>query len=551
MKFRKKDFLLWGVILLLSLIFRLYKLSSIPYGFHVDEAKAGWNAYSILKTGMDDKGNFLPLYYDSFGDFRPTGLLYLIIPSLAIFGPSIFGVRFSIALIGSLTIFPLIFILNEMFKKNKIIGGIGAFLVSFNPWHIIASRSTSESVVSIFFSLWGIYFLLKTFRNKNFKNVIYSLFFFSISYFFYHNIRVLAPLFVLSIILVKKLLNKQSNKYFYSWLIFAGITIATVVFMSSGEARGRLSQVGLKSDFRVLDEVTNMPIEAGPNNVFMARMFHNKIASYIRIFLEEYREYFSTGFLIGSSYKPNRYFVPQIGLFTYIEFVLFMCGVVFLSKSKKILFVVLLLLLSPLPAAITIEDTPNMQRAIFMIPFMIIIMAFGFSNLSNIQNKFKFLKNLIIFLYFANFIYFWHMYLVHQKMSIASYYRDGGNVELVKKLSEVDSSYEKIYLTNTPDSLYPWLGLLLDKDPKMFNAGVHSDMSSESKYENFIFTSDKCPLNSYLNSGRQNFESILFVDSEGCEDDKKFTDVVNINTVDVIYRPDGSPPYVLKSVSKI
>ncbi len=539
------------VIFLICLILRLYKLSNIPYGFHVDEAKAGWNAYSILKTGMDDKGNFLPLYYDSFGDFRPTGLLYIIIPSLAIFGPTIFGVRFSVALIGSLTVFPLMFILNELFKKNKVIGVIGAFLISFNPWHIIASRSTSESVVSIFFSLWGIYFLLKTFRNQNFKNVIYSLFFFIISYFFYHNIRVLAPLFVLSIILIRNLLNKQSNKYFYSILIFVGVTIATFVFMSSGEARGRLSQVGIKSDFRVLDEVTNMPIEEGQNNVFIARMFHNKIASYIRIFLEEYREYFSTDFLIGSSYKPNRYFVPQIGLFTYIEFILFMLGVAFLAKNKKILFIVLLLLLSPIPAAVTIEDTPNMQRAIFMIPFMIIIMALGFINLIDTLNRFKFIKFLVIFLYFVNFIYFWHMYLVHQKMSIASYYRDGGNVELVEKLSEVKNSYEKIYLTNTPDSLYPWFGLLLKKDPKIFNAIIHNSKNSESKYENFIFTSDKCPLNSYLNSGGQNFEDTLFVDSEGCEDDKKFVDIVNIYTVETIYRPDGSPPYVLKSVSLI
>ena len=77
------------IIFGVGLFFRTYCLGSIPYGFHVDEAKAAWNAYSILKTGMDDKGNWLPMYYDSFGDFRPTGLLYTIIPSLMIFGRTI------------------------------------------------------------------------------------------------------------------------------------------------------------------------------------------------------------------------------------------------------------------------------------------------------------------------------------------------------------------------------------------------------------------------------------------------------------------------------
>ena len=74
----KKQLIFLGIFVL-ALLLRIVNLNSVPYGFHVDEAKAAWNSFSILRTGHDDHGKFLPLYYDSFGDFRPTGIIYSII----------------------------------------------------------------------------------------------------------------------------------------------------------------------------------------------------------------------------------------------------------------------------------------------------------------------------------------------------------------------------------------------------------------------------------------------------------------------------------------
>ena len=62
-----------GIIVLIALILRLYRLSDVPVGFHGDEASIGYNAYSLLKTAKDQNGNFLPLAIDQFGDFRPAG----------------------------------------------------------------------------------------------------------------------------------------------------------------------------------------------------------------------------------------------------------------------------------------------------------------------------------------------------------------------------------------------------------------------------------------------------------------------------------------------
>jgi len=542
-----KKYFWYGAIFLLALFVRLFRLDEIPYGFHIDEVKAGWNAYSILKTGMDDKGNMFPLYYDSFGDFRPTGLLYLIIPFLMVFGKTIFAVRLPFALIGSLTMFPIVFVLKELNKKNIALGIMASIFLALNPWHIIASRSSSESVISIFFSLWGTYFLFKSFRQKDYKNVVYSVVFFVLSYFFYHSIRILAPAFVLAIILTKRCCLREKVFYFQPMIIFLILLVTTLLFMSGKEARGRMSQVSLKSDFKVLYEVTKMPVEEGPGHVFRARVFHNRVASYMRRFMEEYKEYFGTSFLLGETAKPIRYTVPYVGLLTYFEFLLLFLGLFWVSKKKEMLIVLALLVLAPVPAAVTIEDTPNLQRAIYMIPFLMMIMAYGGYGLFKLPKRLRWFLPLFGLGYLFNFIYFWHMYFVHQKMGLASYYRNGGNVELVKRLDEVKNNYKEIVLTNSPDDLYPWIGFLGKYEPSGFNRSLISS-EEERKFQNFVFSTNKCPLNSALGKNIEGWENVLFVDAEGCVVEEKFKSLVEVETIETIYRPDGSPPYYLRTI---
>ena len=367
-----------------------------------------------------------------------------------------------------------------------------------------------------------------------------------LAFFFYHNIRVLAPLFILILVFFySKVFFKKIR--FKQILILIFLILTTTLIFLSPEARSRASQVSLKSDFKVLYEVTKMPAEEGPGHVFIARVFHNRIAAYIRRFSEEYREYFSTSFLVGSSANPIRYTVPYVGLLTYVELILVFLGIFFASKRKEMLIILALLIIAPLPAAITIEDTPNMQRAILMVPFLLITAAWGFYELIKLSSKWKHISILIGIVFFLNFIYFFHMYFVHQKMSIATYYRNGGNVELIRKLSEIEDNYKKIILTNSPDSLYPWMAFLGQKDPILFNQSYKNMNNGIRNFEKIVFSSDKCPLESALKRSEKDFDSVLFVDAEGCEIDKKFESKVSL--IEIIHRPDGSPPYYLRIIT--
>ena len=79
-KFNKKENYLLILVSLIGAFLYFYNLGSIPPGLYLDEAGTGYNAYSILKTGKDEYGHFLPLSIKSFGDWKLPMSVYLTIP---------------------------------------------------------------------------------------------------------------------------------------------------------------------------------------------------------------------------------------------------------------------------------------------------------------------------------------------------------------------------------------------------------------------------------------------------------------------------------------
>ena len=88
-----KQTLILIIILSLSFILRIYQINSNPPGLTWDEASLGYNAYSILKTGKDEYGSFLPITLKSFGDYKPAVYAYLSLPFIAVLGLNELAVR--------------------------------------------------------------------------------------------------------------------------------------------------------------------------------------------------------------------------------------------------------------------------------------------------------------------------------------------------------------------------------------------------------------------------------------------------------------------------
>lgn len=144
-------------IFLVGATLRFYQLEKIPNGFHIDEAINGVNGYFILQTGKDSNNNKFPLQTEVFGDYNPTGYSYLTILPIKLFGLNEFSIRLPGAFLGSLTIFASFLLAFSIFK-NKKIGLLSAFLVAISPWNIVFSRSSEQTLVSLFFCYFGFCF---------------------------------------------------------------------------------------------------------------------------------------------------------------------------------------------------------------------------------------------------------------------------------------------------------------------------------------------------------------------------------------------------------
>lgn len=54
------------MIFLTGCMLRFFNLGAVPVGLHTDEAYFGYNAFSILTTGREMTGDFLPIHLESF-----------------------------------------------------------------------------------------------------------------------------------------------------------------------------------------------------------------------------------------------------------------------------------------------------------------------------------------------------------------------------------------------------------------------------------------------------------------------------------------------------
>jgi 4-amino-4-deoxy-L-arabinose transferase-like glycosyltransferase len=126
-------------IMLGAAVLRLANRDASPPGLNQDEAVNGWNAWCLLKTGVDQTGQSWPLFY-----FRGLGSnytplnFYLLMPIQAVGGMNIWTTRATASLGGILTVFLIWFVGKRLL--GPVAGLTAAALLALNPWHLLASR---------------------------------------------------------------------------------------------------------------------------------------------------------------------------------------------------------------------------------------------------------------------------------------------------------------------------------------------------------------------------------------------------------------------------
>lgn len=537
---------LFSLIFLLALYLRFSDLAKIPVGFHTDEASLGYNAYSLLMTGKDEAGHSLPLYIDTFGDNRPTGYNYLDILPVKFFGLSVFATRLPSALFGSLSIFAIAFLAFVLFK-NKKIAILSGLLLAIAPWSVVLSRASDEAVVALFFILTGFAFIFLSLRSKRQLFIILGGICLLLSFFFYHTPRVFVPLLFLVFLIYYfwKFRSRLSRSHHRLMLaIFGVLSVIAIylVFLVSG-GTGRFSQVNIftfpETRLVMQEQIREDGTLHAP--IIQTRLFHNKLVNFPLTFTANYFAYFTGDFLFIKGGLPIWYQVPSMGLLYLIELPFLLYGLFLLLKSDDPMskLPLLWLLVAPIVSSITVDDVPNVNRVIVLFPVLELIVALG---IYTFVTKFKRQKALLVVactvvLFFANFLYFQHQYLVHAS-NHRTWYRNNGFDQMVSALQQSSGDASQILVTKSMGSMYPLILFYTHYDPALYQAEGSTKDKEYTGFGKFLFVPQDCP--SITSDSRfPTSPNLIYVNNGNCPDDKGKL----VKKQVVIYREDGTKAF--------
>ncbi len=458
----KKTFYILFCIFLISVFLHFFKINEAPPCLNADEVSYGYNAYSILKTGKDEYGTFMPLRLKSFGDYKLPLYSYLTIPSIAIFGLNDFAVRFPALLFSILFPLAFFFLLKEFFEKEKI-AFIGSFLMAVSPWFNILGRHAHEGIVATFLLTVALVYLLRYFKNHHFKDLLFLSTFCFFALFSYHVSRVIVGFYFL-VLLYDFFKNKKRNWIGIIIFLLPIIFFLFTEFLYSPARLGNLvfynnAGFGLKND--------EMLIEHG------FKYFHNVYFQALNDLPKEYLKYLSPEFLTIRGDKDERFGFANISPITLVEYVFIFIGIYFMFKNKfkYRFFVILFLLISPLPASLAWQDY-SLKRAFYMIVPLLMIISYGIYYFYLDFKDSKYGKFIFISIFFS-FLFFlsntWDFYFFHYpKRAVVVRAWQCGYKELVNYTKENYFNFDQFMITKRNGQPYIYYLFYLAYSPDKY-----------------------------------------------------------------------------------
>ena len=128
-----------GAILALAAFLRLWQLDAFPAGLYRDEAFNGLDALAVLDGDH--------AFFFTANNGREPGYIYLTAVSIALFGRSLFAVRFAAAIIGTLTTLLVYKLATSWF--DRLAGIFTAFIWATTVWTIHLSRIGLRTILLV------------------------------------------------------------------------------------------------------------------------------------------------------------------------------------------------------------------------------------------------------------------------------------------------------------------------------------------------------------------------------------------------------------------
>ena len=507
----------FGIVIGITILLRFWQLGNVPPSPDWDEASLGYNAYSIMQTGRDEYGEFLPVILRSFDDYKPGLYAYLIIPFIKLFGLSILSVRLPSAIFGVLAVIGTYFLVKELFpniKKHSVfsiqysVPEISALLLAISPWHLQFSRIAFEAQVGLALNIFSILFFLKGLKRGFY--LLPAAVFASLSIYAYQSEKVYLPiLFLILILIYWRQILKVSRK----WIIGAvllGILLSIPMFsalINDPNSLLRAKGVSVFSDqTQFLARNVAKYADDVESHDIIGIVVDNRRVEYAKAVIAGYIAHFNLNWLFITG-DIERHHAPNMGLLYLFELPFLLIGIyqlVFGNFSKKTkLTVFAIFLIAPIPASIT-SGVPHAVRTINFLPTFQILTAMGImaalqfvSSIKYQVLSIKYLKlRIILYTFFFilssfNIIYFINQYFVQQNYYHSESWQYGWK-HAIDYIKPIESKYDKVVVSNDRplDQSYIFFLYYLKYDPKIYQSegGTRTGgFKEDHKFDNFEF----------------------------------------------------------------
>lgn len=451
----------------LGIFLRFYQLGYVPKGLYPDETAIGYNAYSILYTGKDEYGKFLPLYFRSFDDYKLPVYIYATSLAIKIFGVSPLSVRLPSAILGSITIIAVYFLVLKL-SRSKAFALIAAFFLAVNPWHTFFSRTGYEVNVAVSLMLIGTFFLINGVDHK-IKHINIqiglSLISFLLAVYTYNVTRILSPFIFLALLFYYMVREKKINRktfVFICSLFFIGMVPIITTSVSLQAEPGFSSQkdaliIGNEIKAEILQ--TKSYFVALP--LLIQKLFFNYYVLVFWTYLKNTISFFSTNFFfITGSDKPSQNIGGGLAMFYYFEFPLIIFGLYKAIKQKAafiypfiIWFIVIFLV------GTTVKIVPNGTRTYPVVIPLTIFSAYGMYSIiqilaslkNEILKKSAYLLIPFIILYYV--ILYYISYFIRYPIEYAKDWRSEDQ-KTVEYIMSVEKKYDKVIFDDSAEFFY-------------------------------------------------------------------------------------------------
>lgn len=458
---KKRTLIFLLVLMFISFLIRFHQLGKIPNGLTTDEADLGYNAYSLIKTTKDVYGRSLPLVFQSLDDYKPPLAIYFSIPAVNFFGLSEYSVRLVAAIFGFLS--PLLFywLVGLLYPKKQFLAVTVALLILFAPWNIAISRI--EPALIEFLSFYLTFFILFFLGIKKDPRFLFlSAVPIAVTLYIYYASLIYVPI---TLVLLAVTYYEEIKKYLRYTLISVSILILfalpAISIYSASIARNRFNSISIFTPDITLPTAiseTNLDQESG-NRLWS--VLHNRRYVFFLTAVNNYLDYFNLDYLFVSSNQTRYFYVNYVGLFYLVELPFVFYGLFILARrrTQSDLFILCLLLISPIPGMITLGSS-FVHRALMIFVPLQIISAVGLSyTWANLRHYKTFFVLAFTTIYIASVLFFLHQYFIHSPTEFNSETNNGAWFSSVRDVIPIVESnkdgYDKIVFSWKTAKLVP------------------------------------------------------------------------------------------------